>query len=400
METRTLGSVAHGSSLEVSALGLGCMGLSMAYGPAPSRADGVAFLRDAVERGVTFFDTAEVYGPFDNEELVGEAFASHPRPGRDRDQVRLRPLRRGFVGPVLAARDHPARRRRVARHGCGPTASTSGTSTASTPTSRWRRSPAPSPSWSRRGRCCSFGHLRGRRREHPPRARGTSRDRTPERVLAVVARAGGVDPARARGARDRLRAVQPARPRLPHRARSRRRPSSPTTTSGPASRGSRPRRAPRTRPCSTCSARSLPRRRRRSRRSPWPGCWPRARRSSRSPAPASCRGSTRTSALCRLSSMTATWRGSSPSSPAPSSRGTATPRATRSSSTADGSGGVPVELCGGQVVVDLDDHRETVAGLRGVRGCRCCRRGTSCRTGRARRRCLGRVAGPATGRGS
>ena len=75
METRTLGSVAHGSSLAVSALGLGCMGLSMAYGPAPSRADAVAFLRDAVERGVTFFDTAEVYGPFDNEELVGEAFA-------------------------------------------------------------------------------------------------------------------------------------------------------------------------------------------------------------------------------------------------------------------------------------------------------------------------------------
>jgi aryl-alcohol dehydrogenase-like predicted oxidoreductase len=75
METRTLGSAASGSDLEVSALGLGCMGLSMAYGPAPSRAEGVAFLRDAVGRGVTFFDTAEVYGPFDNEELVGEAFA-------------------------------------------------------------------------------------------------------------------------------------------------------------------------------------------------------------------------------------------------------------------------------------------------------------------------------------
>ncbi len=76
METRTLGSVDHGSALEVSALGLGCMGLSTAYGPTPSRAEGVKFLRDAVERGVTFFDTAEVYGPFDNEELVGEAFAS------------------------------------------------------------------------------------------------------------------------------------------------------------------------------------------------------------------------------------------------------------------------------------------------------------------------------------
>jgi aryl-alcohol dehydrogenase-like predicted oxidoreductase len=74
MDTRTLGSAEHGSDLDVSALGLGCMGLSTAYGPAPARAEAVAFLRDAVERGVTFFDTAEVYGPFDNEELVGEAF--------------------------------------------------------------------------------------------------------------------------------------------------------------------------------------------------------------------------------------------------------------------------------------------------------------------------------------
>jgi aryl-alcohol dehydrogenase-like predicted oxidoreductase len=76
MQTRTLGK----SNLEVSALGLGCMGLSFGYGPAVDRQDGIALIRAAVERGVTFFDTAEAYGPFTNEELVGEALA----PFRDR----------------------------------------------------------------------------------------------------------------------------------------------------------------------------------------------------------------------------------------------------------------------------------------------------------------------------
>ncbi|MFO0931060.1 MAG: aldo/keto reductase [Gemmataceae bacterium] len=59
----------------MSALGLGCMGLSFGYGPAVAQADGIALIRAAVERGVTFFDTAEIYGPFTNEELVGEALA-------------------------------------------------------------------------------------------------------------------------------------------------------------------------------------------------------------------------------------------------------------------------------------------------------------------------------------
>ncbi len=68
MQKRTLGN-----NLDVSALGLGCMGLSFGYGPAVDKTQGIALLRAAVERGVTFFDTAEVYGPFANEELVGEA---------------------------------------------------------------------------------------------------------------------------------------------------------------------------------------------------------------------------------------------------------------------------------------------------------------------------------------
>jgi aryl-alcohol dehydrogenase-like predicted oxidoreductase len=71
MQTRILGK----STLEVSALGLGCMGMSFAYGPAGDRPEMIALLRAAVERGVTFFDTAEAYGPFTNEELVGEALA-------------------------------------------------------------------------------------------------------------------------------------------------------------------------------------------------------------------------------------------------------------------------------------------------------------------------------------
>jgi len=77
MQKRTLGN----SGLEVSALGLGCMGMSWSYSPVPDRNEMVSLLRAAVERGVTFFDTAEVYGPYTNEQLVGEALAPF------RDQV-------------------------------------------------------------------------------------------------------------------------------------------------------------------------------------------------------------------------------------------------------------------------------------------------------------------------
>jgi aryl-alcohol dehydrogenase-like predicted oxidoreductase len=71
MQKRKLGR----NGLEVSAIGLGCMGMSFAYGPPPDRKQMIPLLRAAVERGVTFFDTAEAYGPFTNEELVGEALA-------------------------------------------------------------------------------------------------------------------------------------------------------------------------------------------------------------------------------------------------------------------------------------------------------------------------------------
>src|SRR5436305_13005671 len=71
MQKRKLGK----SNLEVSAIGLGCMGMSFGYGPAKEKQEMISLLRKAVERGVTFFDTAEMYGPFTNEELVGEALA-------------------------------------------------------------------------------------------------------------------------------------------------------------------------------------------------------------------------------------------------------------------------------------------------------------------------------------
>jgi aryl-alcohol dehydrogenase-like predicted oxidoreductase len=77
MQKRKLGK----SNLEVSALGLGCMGLSFGFGPPVDKKEGIALIRAAVERGITFFDTAEVYGPYTNEELVGEALAPF------RDQV-------------------------------------------------------------------------------------------------------------------------------------------------------------------------------------------------------------------------------------------------------------------------------------------------------------------------
>ena len=142
MEFRTLGQ-----GLQVSAIGLGCMGMCQSYGPNPGdRDEMIGVLRGAVERGITFFDTAEVYGPYVNEELVGEALAAAARPGRHRHQVRLaHPATAGpsasTAGPNRSA-GSPTRR----CGGCAPTGSTCSTSTASTPRCPSRTSPGPSPS--------------------------------------------------------------------------------------------------------------------------------------------------------------------------------------------------------------------------------------------------------------
>jgi aryl-alcohol dehydrogenase-like predicted oxidoreductase len=95
METRTLGN----SGLRVSALGLGCMGLSFGYGPATDKKEAIKLIRAAVESGVTFFDTAEVYGPFTNEEVVGEAL----RPFRDEVVIATKfGFKHGANGPATA----------------------------------------------------------------------------------------------------------------------------------------------------------------------------------------------------------------------------------------------------------------------------------------------------------
>ena len=141
MKKRKLGR----SNLEVSALGLGCMGMSFGFGPAADKQEMISLIRAAVERGVTFFDTAEVYGPFTNEELVGEAlapfkgrvaiatkfgFAPDPKGGRD-------------GRPWTAGRSTSSRSRRPRSSGSGSTPSTSSISTASTTRSRSRTSREP-----------------------------------------------------------------------------------------------------------------------------------------------------------------------------------------------------------------------------------------------------------------
>jgi aryl-alcohol dehydrogenase-like predicted oxidoreductase len=132
MQTRMLGRW----NLEVSAIGLGCMGISSGLGPAADRQQGIAVIRAAVERGVTFFDTAEVYGPFVNEELVGEALAPF------RSQVAIA-TKFGFRfdqdGHQVGLSSHPAHIRQAvdgSLQRLGVDAIACSISTASTP--RWR----------------------------------------------------------------------------------------------------------------------------------------------------------------------------------------------------------------------------------------------------------------------
>jgi aryl-alcohol dehydrogenase-like predicted oxidoreductase len=106
MKTRTLGR----SGLEVSAIGLGCMGINFSYGHALTKQDGIAFMRAAVERGVTFFDTAQVYGPFTNEEWVGEALA----PFRDRVVIATKFGFKFEDGKMAGLNSHPDNIRKVA----------------------------------------------------------------------------------------------------------------------------------------------------------------------------------------------------------------------------------------------------------------------------------------------
>jgi aryl-alcohol dehydrogenase-like predicted oxidoreductase len=105
MQTRKLGN----SGLEVSALGLGCMGMSFGYAPFPPKEDSIALIRKAVEEGVTFFDTAEVYGPYTNEEIVGEALA----PFKGKVQIATKFGFNIVDGKMLGVDSRPATIRRV-----------------------------------------------------------------------------------------------------------------------------------------------------------------------------------------------------------------------------------------------------------------------------------------------
>src|SRR5262252_5716515 len=107
MNKRKLGK----SDLEVSAIGLGCMGMSFGYGPPKDKREMISLIRTAVERGVTFFDTAEVYGPFTNEELVGEALA----PLRQRVVIATKfGFKFGPKGEQIGLNSRPAHIREVA----------------------------------------------------------------------------------------------------------------------------------------------------------------------------------------------------------------------------------------------------------------------------------------------
>ena len=141
MQTRTLGQ-----GLQVSALGLGCMGMTGVYGASVDRSQMIGLIRAAVDRGVTLFDTAEAYGPLVNEELVGEALA----PVRDRVVIATK---FGFdIDPTTGQRgpgvnSKPAHIRAPPRRRCaasGPTLSTFSTSIGSILRSRSRKSPARS----------------------------------------------------------------------------------------------------------------------------------------------------------------------------------------------------------------------------------------------------------------
>src|SRR6266545_1218916 len=213
MQTRKLGIVGP----QVSALGYGAMGLSSAYGPGVDRKDAIAIIRAAVERGVTLFDTAEAYGPFTNEGLVGEALA----PFRHRVVIATKfgfdiapdGTRRGGVDSrpehVKEVAEAALRRLRVDaidllyQHRVDPNVPIEDVAGAV-------------KDLMRRGEGEALRPLGGEREDHPPRARRAAGDRGPERVLALDARRRAErGPRDVRGARHRVRPVQPARCRVP-----------------------------------------------------------------------------------------------------------------------------------------------------------------------------------------
>ena len=214
------------------------MGMSQSYGPNPGdREEMIGVLRGAVERGVTFFDTAEVYGPYVNEELVGEALA----PLRDQVVIATKFGWRIEDGRSVGLDSRPEQIARVAdaslrrlrvdtidlfyQHRVDPDVPIEDVAGAVGELVAGRQGAPLRP-------------LRGRGRHDPSRARRPPGDRGAERVLAVDPRPRAAGAAHLRGAGHRVRAVQPARQGVPHRHRRPPPPSSPTATSARPSPGS------------------------------------------------------------------------------------------------------------------------------------------------------------------
>ena len=205
LKQRTLGTT---SPLTVSALGLGCMGMSEFYGRA-DEAEGIATIHRALDLGVTFLDTADMYGPFTNEQLVGRAIA-----GR-RDEVVLATKfgnernpdgsRVGINGRPEYVRGPPTPR----CSGSASTTSTSTTSTASTRTCRSRRPSARWPSWSPPARCATSACPRPAPRPSGAPTPCTRSPRSRREYSPVHPRPRGRDPADAARARHRPGAVLP-----------------------------------------------------------------------------------------------------------------------------------------------------------------------------------------------
>ena len=214
VEPRRLGSARASRSRRRASAAWGCPSSTATR----DEAEAIATIHRALELGVTFLDTADMYGPFTNEQLVGRALAAGATSVVARDEVRQR-ARRGRQLPrhQRPARVRARRLRRVAAAARASTRSTSTTSTASTRRCRSRRRSARWPSWSTPGKVRYLGLSEAAPGDDPPRARGASDLGAADGVFALDARAGGRDPADRPRARDRVRRLQPARPRLPHR---------------------------------------------------------------------------------------------------------------------------------------------------------------------------------------
>ena len=294
MQKRKLGK----SNLEVSALGLGCMGMSFSYGPPKDKQEMTTLLRAAVERGITFFDTAEVYGPFLNEELVGEALAPFRKQvviatkfGFDLSGSDHRPGAAGLNSQpehIKKAVEGSLKRLKVDvidllyQHRVDPNVPIEDVAGTVKELIQARQGQALRP-------------FRSGRANHPPRTRGPAAHRAPERILAVdqdSRKGSDTDPG---GTRNRACPVQPPGQGLSHgqdrrerHLRQHRLPQHPASLHAGSAEG---------KSGSDRSARRASRngRRRHRLRSRSRGCWPRSPGWFRSQAPRSCIVWTRTS---------------------------------------------------------------------------------------------------------